>query len=73
MAFLNKGVKISIKDDRYGHDDVFYYEGGIKQFVEYINRTKTPIHKDIVYFEVTEASREVEIAIHAVKELAKCD
>ena len=63
MAFLNKGVKISIKDDRYGHDDVFYYEGGIKQFVEYINRTKTPIHKDIVYFEVTEASREVEIAI----------
>ena len=63
MAFLNKGVKISIKDERYGHEDVFYYEGGIKQYVEYINRTKTPIHKDIVYFEVSEANREVEVAI----------
>ena len=63
MAFLNKGVKISIKDERYGHSDVFYYEGGIKQYVEYINRTKTPIHKDIVYFEVSEANREVEVAI----------
>ncbi len=63
MAFLNKGVRISIKDERYGHEDTFYYEGGIKQYVEYINRTKTPIHKDIVYFEVTEANREVEIAI----------
>ena len=63
MAFLNKGVKISIKDERYGHSDVFYYEGGIKQYVEYINRTKTPIHKDIVYFEVSEANRAVEVAI----------
>ena len=63
MAFLNKGVRISIKDERYGHEDTFYYEGGIKQYVEYINRTKTPIHKDIVYFEVSEANREVEIAI----------
>ncbi|MBE6029001.1 MAG: DNA topoisomerase (ATP-hydrolyzing) subunit B [Clostridiales bacterium] len=63
MAFLNKGVKISIKDDRYKNEDVFYYEGGIKQYVEYINRTKTPIHKDIVYFEVSESNREVEVAI----------
>ena len=63
MAFLNKGVKISIKDERYGHEDVFYYEGGIKQYVEYINRTKTPIHKDIIYFEVSEDNREVEVAI----------
>ena len=63
MAFLNKGVRISIKDERYGHEDTFYYEGGIKQYVEYINRTKTPIHKDIVYFEVSESNREVEIAI----------
>ena len=63
MAFLNKGVKISIKDDRYKNEDVFYYEGGIKQYVEYINRTKTPIHKDIVYFEVAESNREVEVAI----------
>ena len=63
MAFLNKGVRISIKDDRYNNEDVFYYEGGIKEYVEYINRTKTPIHKDIVYFEVSEENREVEIAI----------
>ena len=63
MAFLNKGVKISIKDDRYKNEDVFYYEGGIKQYVEYINQSKNPIHKDIIYFEVAENSREVEIAV----------
>ena len=44
-------------------EDVFYYEGGIKQYVEYLNRTRTPIHRDIIYFEVTENNREVEIAI----------
>ncbi len=63
MAFLNKGVKISIKDDRYKNEDVFYYEGGIKQYVEYLNKSKNPIHKDIIYFEVTENNREAEIAI----------
>ena len=63
MAFLNKGVKISIKDDRYKNEDVFYYEGGIKQYVEYLNRTKNLIHKDIIYFEVSEESREAEVAI----------
>ena len=63
MAFLNKGVKISIKDDRYKNEDVFFYEGGIKQYVEYLNRTKNLIHKDIIYFEVSEESREAEVAI----------
>ena len=63
MAFLNKGVKISIKDERYKNEDVFYYEGGIKQYVEYLNQSKNPIHKDIIYFEVTENNREAEIAI----------
>jgi len=63
MAFLNKGVKISIKDERYKNEDVFYYEGGIKQYVEYLNKSKNPIHKDIIYFEVAENNREAEIAI----------
>ena len=63
MAFLNKGVKISIKDERYKNEDVFYYEGGIKQYVEYLNRTKNLVHKDIIYFEVSEENREAEVAI----------
>ena len=63
MAFLNKGVKISVKDDRSGKSDEFHYEGGIKQYVEYLNHSKTAIHKDIIYFEVAESNREVEIAV----------
>ena len=63
MAFLNKGVKITIRDDRYKNEDVFYYEGGIKQYVEYLNQSKNTIHKDIIYFEVTENNREAEVAI----------
>lgn len=63
MAFLNKGIRITIKDERYGNSDEFYYEGGIKQYVEYINESKTPIHKDVIYFEVKDKDREVEIAL----------
>lgn len=64
MAFLNKGINITLKDEREkGKKDVFHYEGGIKEFVKHININKEPIHPDIVYFEVSEAEREVEIAM----------
>lgn len=64
MAFLNKGVNITLKDEREkGRKDVFYYEGGIKEFVKHININKETIHPDIIYFEVSETEREVEIAM----------
>lgn len=64
MAFLNKGVNITLKDEREkGKKDVFHYEGGIKEFVKHININKEIIHPDIIYFEVSETDREVEIAM----------
>ena len=65
MAFLNKGIKITLKDERAGQqkEEVFHYEGGIKEFVKYQNSHKEPIHKDIVYFEVIDKDKEVEVAL----------
>ena len=65
MAFLNKGIKITLTDERLEEPktDVFHYEGGIKEFVQYLNRTKEPIHSDIVYFEVNRENFECEVAL----------
>ena len=64
MAFLNKGVNITLNDEREkGKKDVFHYEGGIKEFVKHININKEIIHPDIIYYEVSEKDREVEIAM----------
>ena len=65
MAFLNKGVKITLSDEREGkkNSEEFHYEGGIKEFVKYINTNKDPIHESIVYFETVDNNREVEIAL----------
>ncbi|MDD4199839.1 MAG: DNA topoisomerase (ATP-hydrolyzing) subunit B [Eubacteriales bacterium] len=63
MAFLNKGIRISIEDKRDEKFEEFFYEGGIKQYVEYLNELKNNIHKDIIYFEVKDKDREVEVAL----------
>lgn len=63
MAFLNKNVKIIFTDERIDRQEVFHYEGGIKSFVEYINRKKTKIHKDVIYFEEVSENTQVEVAI----------
>ena len=63
LAFLNKGLKISLMDDREeGKKDSFVYEGGIKEFVEYLNKNRTPIHEDVVYVEGTESDVSIEVA-----------
>ena len=64
QAFLNKGIKIVLKDKR-GSDrcDTLQYEGGIKSFVEWLNQNKTPIHDDIIYVEAKKDDTEVEIAM----------
>ena len=65
MAFLNKSVRIELKDEREGQekDKVFKYDGGIKEMVEYLNRSKEPIFKEIIYFDESRDNQEVEIAM----------
>lgn len=63
MAFLNKGIMISLEDLRDGKKEVFHYEGGIMSFVEYKNRNKTPIHKEVVYIEEMRDGTLVEVAM----------
>ncbi len=48
LAFLNSGVKIAFKDMRTGEGDVFHYERGLIEFVEFLNRAATPIHNDVI-------------------------
>ena len=65
MAFLNKGLKITLQDKRQEDSEKmeFHYEGGIKSFISYLNRNKEAIHKDVVYVEsVGEGDVEAEIA-----------
>jgi len=65
QAFLNAGIHITLTDER-GEEprqDVFYYEGGIRSFVEHINKTKTPIHDEIIYFAAAKDGSEVEVAM----------
>ncbi|MBR0373485.1 MAG: DNA topoisomerase (ATP-hydrolyzing) subunit B [Mogibacterium sp.] len=65
MAFLNKGLKITIEDKREGkkQKDSFYYEGGIKEFVGYLNKNKDIVNKDIFYFETKKKGEENEHGI----------
>lgn len=63
MAFLNKGLKISIQDERHDKSDTFHYEGGLAEFVQYLNRAKSPIHKEPIYFFQSRDNYEVEVAM----------
>lgn len=63
LAFLNKGVKIIFDDKRTDRGELFYYEGGIRQFVEFLNRKKDPIHEKVIYVEGELEKASVEIAI----------
>ena len=65
MAFLNKGIKIIFKDEREGkkRSETYHYEGGIKEFVSFINKNKDPLHQDVIYFEIIKETCEVEVAM----------
>ncbi len=73
LAFLNSGVEITLRDERDFEEETFVYEGGIREFVRYLNETKTALHEDVIYFEDEEAIDEgpvqVEIAMQATDEL----
>lgn len=63
MAFLTKGIKIILRDDREDKKEkVFHYEGGIKEFVQYLNRSKTPLYENVIYCEGTVNNISVEVA-----------
>lgn len=62
LAFLNKGIAITLKDERSGKEELFHYEGGIKSFVTYLNRNKQTIHKEPIYVEGIKGDYSVEIA-----------
>jgi len=62
LAFLNKGIKITIKDENSGKEHIFQYQGGIKEFVEYLNKNKVSLH-DVLYFEKEKDGIIVEIAL----------
>ncbi|PSQ27315.1 DNA topoisomerase IV subunit B, partial [Halobacteriales archaeon QS_9_67_15] len=69
LAFLNSGVEIGLADERDGTEETFRYEGGIREFVEYLNETKEPLHRDVIYFENEEQDIHVEVAMQGTNEL----
>ncbi len=63
LSFLNKGLLIELKDERTGQNRNFHYSGGIKSFVEHLNKTKNVINKKVIYFEEKRDKTVVEIAM----------
>ena len=69
LAFLNSGVEITLADERAGTTESFRYDGGIREFVGYLNETRTPIHEDVIYFADEADDVHVEVALQATEEL----
>jgi DNA gyrase subunit B len=62
LAFLNKGLKIIFMDNRNGKSEEFFYEGGLKSFISYLNQGKTPLH-EIIYLKTQKDDVELEVAL----------
>jgi DNA gyrase subunit B len=73
LAFLNSGVEITLHDERDETEETFVYEGGIREFVRFLNETKSALHEDVIYFDAAEEGPEgeiqVEVALQATDEL----
>ena len=63
LAFLNKGLRIILSDLRTGAKDEFFYNGGLREYVELLNTNKKPIHNDIVHVEGEEDNISIEVAM----------
>ncbi len=69
LAFLNSGVEITLRDERDGAEETFRYDGGIREFVEYLNESRTALHRDVIYLADEDRGIEVEVAIQATDDL----
>ena len=63
LAFLNKGVQIKLSREDPSREEVFKFNGGIREFVQYMNRTRTALHPKVIYFEKERDGISVEIAV----------
>lgn len=63
LAFLNKGINISLTDERTGASDSFHYEGGIKEYVKFLNQNREVLHEEPIYVEGSRDMIQVEIAL----------
>lgn len=64
-AFLNAGIRITLRDEREDEirEDIMYYEGGIREFVSFLNANKSPIHNDVIYMEGMRENSMAEVAM----------
>ncbi|MWV38934.1 DNA topoisomerase (ATP-hydrolyzing) subunit B [Natrialba sp. INN-245] len=73
LAFLNSGVRITLRDERADEDETaeeaYEYDGGIREFVEYLNETRSAMHEEVIYFEDEDQNIQVEVAMQATEEL----
>ena len=63
LAFLNKGLKIVLTDERDGTEEIHQYEGGLASFVEHVRGSRQPLHEKIVYFEASREEADIELAM----------
>jgi DNA gyrase subunit B len=63
LSFLNSGVRIELVDERDEKSEVFQHEGGLKAFVTYLNRSKTPVHDTVLWFQTRDGNTQVEVAM----------
>jgi DNA gyrase subunit B len=63
LSFLNSGVRIELVDERDEKSEVFQHEGGLKAFVTHLNRSKTPVHDSVLWFQTRDGETQVEVAM----------
>jgi len=63
LAFLNRELKITIKDERTDKENLFQFKGGVVSFVEYLNKNKNALHKKVIYFQTEKGDIKVEAAL----------
>ncbi len=63
LSFLNSGVRVLLRDERDGTEDLFEYEGGIAAFVEHLNRNKNPLHRKVIHIQGVRDQVQVELAM----------